>query len=187
MARRFWWPGAISAAALRASMRLGLCSTMDSARSSAAEIADIFRGNALKNGFLPIVVDEQTSHWLLQHPGAELDIDLEAMRLTLPTRRVDSLCPRALRAPLPVERAGRIRLLAQQAYRTSSASRRRAADAGKDRSARRRRHRRGGHRRSGARTRGGGGSIRSSLRIRAGALGRRRHRRDRRAAAGRPR
>lgn len=49
------------------------------------EIADIFRGNALKNGFLPIVVDEQTSQWLLKHPGAELDIDLEAMGLTLPT------------------------------------------------------------------------------------------------------
>ena len=49
------------------------------------EIADIFRGNALKNGLLPIVVDEQTSQWLLLHPGAELDIDLEAMRLTLPT------------------------------------------------------------------------------------------------------
>jgi 3-isopropylmalate/(R)-2-methylmalate dehydratase small subunit len=49
------------------------------------EIADIFRGNALKNGLLPVVVDEQTSHWLLQHPGAELDLDLEAMRLTLPT------------------------------------------------------------------------------------------------------
>ena len=48
-------------------------------------VADIFRGNALKNGFLPIVVDEPTSQWLLQHAGAELDIDLEAMRLTLPT------------------------------------------------------------------------------------------------------
>ena len=48
-------------------------------------IADIFRGNSLKNGFLPVVVDEQTSQWLLQHPGAELDIDLEAMQLTLPT------------------------------------------------------------------------------------------------------
>jgi 3-isopropylmalate/(R)-2-methylmalate dehydratase small subunit len=48
-------------------------------------VADIFRGNALKNGFLPIVVDEPTSQWLLQHPGAELDIDLESMRLTLPT------------------------------------------------------------------------------------------------------
>jgi 3-isopropylmalate/(R)-2-methylmalate dehydratase small subunit len=49
------------------------------------EIADIFRGNALKNGFLPIVVDAETSQWLLQHPGSELDIDLEALRLTLPT------------------------------------------------------------------------------------------------------
>ena len=48
-------------------------------------VADIFRGNALKNGLLPIVVDEQTSQWLLQHAGAELDIDLDAMHLTLPT------------------------------------------------------------------------------------------------------
>jgi len=48
-------------------------------------VADIFRGNALKNGFLPVVVDGPTSQWLLAHPGAELTIDLEAMRLTLPT------------------------------------------------------------------------------------------------------
>ena len=48
-------------------------------------VADIFRGNALKNGLLPIVVDGETSQWLLHHPGIELDIDLEAMRLTLPT------------------------------------------------------------------------------------------------------
>jgi 3-isopropylmalate/(R)-2-methylmalate dehydratase small subunit len=49
------------------------------------EIADIFRGNSLMNGLLPIVVDEQTSQWLLHHPGAKVDIDLESMRLTLPT------------------------------------------------------------------------------------------------------
>jgi 3-isopropylmalate/(R)-2-methylmalate dehydratase small subunit len=49
------------------------------------EIADIFRGNSLKNGLLPIVVDETTSQWLLTHPGAEVDIDLQAARLTLPT------------------------------------------------------------------------------------------------------
>ena len=56
------------------------------ARSSAPnEIADIFRSNSLMNGFLPIVVDEQTSLWLLHHPGAEVDIDLESLRLTLPT------------------------------------------------------------------------------------------------------
>ena len=49
------------------------------------EIADIFRGNSLKNGLLPIVVDESTSQWLLDHPGAEVDIDLQTARLTLPT------------------------------------------------------------------------------------------------------
>ena len=48
------------------------------------EIADIFRGNSLKNGLLPITVDEATSQWLLAHPGAEVDIDLEHTRLTLP-------------------------------------------------------------------------------------------------------
>ena len=49
------------------------------------EIADIFRGNSLMNGLLPIVVDEQTSQWLLHHPGAQVDIDLESKRLTLPS------------------------------------------------------------------------------------------------------
>jgi 3-isopropylmalate/(R)-2-methylmalate dehydratase small subunit len=49
------------------------------------EIADIFRGNSLMNGLLPIVVDEKTSQWLLRHPGAQVDIDLEGMRLSLPT------------------------------------------------------------------------------------------------------
>jgi 3-isopropylmalate/(R)-2-methylmalate dehydratase small subunit len=49
------------------------------------EIADIFRGNSLKNGLLPIVVDERTSQWLLQHPGAQVEIDLESAHLTLPT------------------------------------------------------------------------------------------------------
>jgi 3-isopropylmalate/(R)-2-methylmalate dehydratase small subunit len=52
------------------------------------EIADIFRGNSLKNGLLPITVDEATSQWLLEHPGAEVDIDLERARLTLP----DGVC-----------------------------------------------------------------------------------------------
>ena len=48
------------------------------------EIADIFKSNALKNGLLPITVDEATARWLLDHPGAEIDIDLAAARLTLP-------------------------------------------------------------------------------------------------------
>jgi 3-isopropylmalate/(R)-2-methylmalate dehydratase small subunit len=49
------------------------------------EIADIFLGNSLKNGLLPIVVDEATSQWLLDHPGADVDIDLKTATLTLPT------------------------------------------------------------------------------------------------------
>jgi 3-isopropylmalate/(R)-2-methylmalate dehydratase small subunit len=49
------------------------------------EIADIFRGNSLKNGLLPIEVDGATAQWLLDNPGAEIDIDLEAASLTLPT------------------------------------------------------------------------------------------------------
>jgi len=34
---------------------------------------------------LPIVVDEATSRWLLDNPGAEIDIDLKTAQLTLPT------------------------------------------------------------------------------------------------------
>ena len=49
------------------------------------EIADIFRNNSLKNGLLPVVVDEDTSRWLLENPGAEVTIDLDSTTLTLPT------------------------------------------------------------------------------------------------------
>lgn len=50
-----------------------------------SEIADIFRNNALKNGLLPVVVDEVTGRWLIEHPGVHLEIDLEARTLRLPT------------------------------------------------------------------------------------------------------
>jgi 3-isopropylmalate/(R)-2-methylmalate dehydratase small subunit len=49
------------------------------------EIADIFRANSLKNGLLPIVVDETTHQWLMQNAGAQVRIDLAASTLTLPT------------------------------------------------------------------------------------------------------
>jgi 3-isopropylmalate/(R)-2-methylmalate dehydratase small subunit len=52
------------------------------------EIADIFSTNALKNGLLPITVNETTARWLLDHPGAEVDIDLDKAQLTLPTGAV---------------------------------------------------------------------------------------------------
>jgi 3-isopropylmalate/(R)-2-methylmalate dehydratase small subunit len=51
------------------------------------EIADIFRSNSLKNGLLPIVVDEATHAWLLAHPGAEVEIDLPSTTLRLPDGR----------------------------------------------------------------------------------------------------
>lgn len=52
------------------------------------EIADIFRGNALKNGLLPIVVDEASHAWLIDNPEAELTVDVEAARVTLPNGAV---------------------------------------------------------------------------------------------------
>jgi len=48
------------------------------------EIADIFRSNSLKNGFLPVVVDQATSDWLLTNPGAEVTINVAETTLALP-------------------------------------------------------------------------------------------------------
>jgi len=48
------------------------------------EIADIFRNNALKNGLLPVIVAPPLGAWLLEHPGAEVTLDVAARTLTLP-------------------------------------------------------------------------------------------------------
>jgi len=48
------------------------------------EFADIFRSNALKNGLVPVLVDEATSRWLIAHPGAEITVDLDSTTLALP-------------------------------------------------------------------------------------------------------
>ena len=56
--------------------------------------ADIFRNNALKNGLVPVLVDEATSSWLLTHPGAEITIDLDSTTVVLPT---------GTRVPFPLE------------------------------------------------------------------------------------
>jgi len=48
-------------------------------------IADIFRSNALKNGLLPVVVEEPTARWLIEHPGAEVTLDVATTTLALPT------------------------------------------------------------------------------------------------------
>lgn len=50
--------------------------------------ADIFRNNSLKNGLIPIIVDEETHKMLFElveeAPRAELTVDLAAQRLSFP-------------------------------------------------------------------------------------------------------
>lgn len=55
-----------------------------------SEIADIFRGNSLKNGLLPIVLDEADVQALMQRPDDELTIDVAARELRTPDGRVYS-------------------------------------------------------------------------------------------------
>ena len=66
------------------------------------EIADIFRNNSLKNGLLPIVVDEKIHQWLMNNPGADVKIDLETTTLTLPSGAT---------AQFPIEGFARVCLL----------------------------------------------------------------------------
>ena len=49
-----------------------------------SEIADIFRNNSLNNGLVPVVVDTDTHRWLLDNPGAEVTVDVEACEVRLP-------------------------------------------------------------------------------------------------------
>lgn len=62
------------------------------------EFADIFRNNALKNGLLPIVVDEDTQQQLFslaeEDPTTSVAVDVEAQTLTLPDGR---------QAPFPLD------------------------------------------------------------------------------------
>jgi len=49
-----------------------------------SEVADIFRGNALKNGLLAVVLSEGEHRYLLEHPGIELSIDVAEGFIELP-------------------------------------------------------------------------------------------------------
>ncbi len=55
------------------------------------EFADIFRNNALKNGLLPIIVDEDTQQQLFslaeEDPTTSVSVDVESQTLTLPDGR----------------------------------------------------------------------------------------------------
>jgi 3-isopropylmalate/(R)-2-methylmalate dehydratase small subunit len=49
--------------------------------------ADIFKGNSLKNGLLPIVVPADVHAWLFANPDAVVKVDLAAQKVTLPDGR----------------------------------------------------------------------------------------------------
>jgi len=51
------------------------------------DFADIFRSNSLKNGLLPIVVDQDVHAWLLANPSAEVTVNLDTTELGLPDGR----------------------------------------------------------------------------------------------------
>ena len=51
------------------------------------EIADIFRNNSLKNGLVPIIVNEDTQRFLLDNPGIEVEVDVPDATLRLPDGR----------------------------------------------------------------------------------------------------
>lgn len=61
------------------------------------DFADIFRNNSLKNGLLPIIVDEDTQQQLFslaeEDPSTSVAVDVESQTLTLPDGR-------AIRFPL---------------------------------------------------------------------------------------
>lgn len=54
--------------------------------------ADIFRNNSLKNGLIPVVVDEETQKMLFDYveevPNAEFAVDLESQTLSFPNGSV---------------------------------------------------------------------------------------------------
>ena len=66
------------------------------------EIADIFRNNSLKNGLVPVIVGKEDHRWLVEHPGAEVTIDLETTTLALPDGR---------RVQFPIDRFARYCLM----------------------------------------------------------------------------
>ena len=84
------------------------------------DFADIFRGNALKNGLVPVVVDEATHARLVESPGTEVTIDIDARSLAFgePAGRVP---PRAVRPLLPAQRPRRAGLPPRRARRTIAA------------------------------------------------------------------
>lgn len=70
------------------------------------DFADIFKNNSLKNGLIPIIVDEETQQQLIslaqEDPMAKVRVDLEAQTITLPDGRA---------VPFPIDGFSRYCLL----------------------------------------------------------------------------
>ena len=64
-----------------------------------SQIADIFRSNALKNGLLPVVLDEDVVQTLMRTPDDELTIDVAARELRTPDGRTYPFRSICLRPP----------------------------------------------------------------------------------------
>ena len=47
------------------------------------QIADIFFNNSLKNGFIPIRIDEDSHNWLLSNPGVKIIIDINELSVNI--------------------------------------------------------------------------------------------------------
>ena len=52
--------------------------------------ADIFKGNSLKNGLLPVVVPKDVHSWLFANPESEVEVDLATQKLNLADGRAVS-------------------------------------------------------------------------------------------------
>jgi 3-isopropylmalate/(R)-2-methylmalate dehydratase small subunit len=77
-------PDGTSAVAPRAKHAAWALQDFGIAAVISTEFADIFRTNCLKNGLVPVLVDENTHEWLLANPQVEVTIDVEKLTLTLP-------------------------------------------------------------------------------------------------------
>tara|TARA_Y100000741_G_scaffold361618_1_gene345938 strand:+ start:603 stop:1190 length:588 start_codon:yes stop_codon:yes gene_type:complete len=55
-----------------------------------SKIADIFKSNSLKNGLLPIVVNDEVLEELINNPNIELSISIENSTITFPDKKVIS-------------------------------------------------------------------------------------------------
>ncbi len=87
-------PGAKGAAVLVAGRNFGCGSSREHAPWAlldygfqvviSTKIADIFFHNSLKNGFVPVIIDEEAHRWLLDHPGVEVGVDIDTLELTIP-------------------------------------------------------------------------------------------------------